>query len=57
MAKRAYRITPITPDQVSDLNEKERVVWTVVEELAERNHIKMPEVGIYVDTEPNAFPP
>ena len=54
-AKRAYWITPIIPEQVSDLSEKERVVWTVVEELAERNHIKMPEVGIYEDSEPNAF--
>ncbi len=54
-AKRAYKITPITPEQVSELNEKEKVVWTVVEELAERNHIKMPEVGIYQSDEPNAF--
>ncbi len=54
-AKRAYGIKPITPEQVSELSEKERVVWTVVEQLAERNHIKMPEVGIYMESEPNAF--
>jgi len=54
-AKRAYWITPISIEQVSDLNDKEKLVWTVVTDLAERNHIKMPEVGIYQSDEPNAF--
>jgi hypothetical protein len=44
MAKRAYNIDIITPDMVSDLNKKQKLVWTVVEELADRNNIKMPEV-------------
>jgi heat shock protein HtpX len=55
IAKKSYKITPITIDQVSDLSEKERVVWNTVSDLAERNNIKMPEVGIYNDQEPNAF--
>ncbi len=55
MAKRSYGIKPFTVEQAANLTWKERLVWQVVEELAERNHIKMPEVGIYEDSEPNAF--
>lgn len=55
MAKRAYKITPITIEQVSSLSEKERLVWDLVSELSERNHITMPEVGIYQSNEANAF--
>ena len=55
MAKRAYWIVPITQDQVSLLSDKERVVWNTVSEIAERNHIDMPEVWIYQSNEPNAF--
>ena len=55
MAKRAYSLTFITPDNLDQLDKKERLVWDTVEQLAERNHIKMPEVGIYEDSEPNAF--
>jgi len=55
MAKKAYRITLIQKDDVYSLSEKEKIVWQVVEELAERNHITMPEVGIYQDRDPNAF--
>ena len=42
MAKKAYRITLIQKDDVYSLSEKEKIVWQVVEELAERNHITMP---------------
>jgi Zn-dependent protease with chaperone function len=55
MAKKAYTIKVITKDDVYSLGEKEKAVWQVVEDLAERNHIKMPEVGIYEDKDPNAF--
>jgi hypothetical protein len=44
MAKKAYRIVPITMDQYSGLSEKEKIVWDVVSDLADRNHITMPEV-------------
>ena len=55
MAKKAYNIIPFTKEQVSGLPEKQRFVYQVVEELAERNHITMPEVGIYESKDPNAF--
>ncbi len=55
MAKKSYGITPLTLEEIPSLSEKEQLVWRVVEELADRNHIKMPEVWIYQDSEPNAF--
>jgi len=55
MAKRAYDIQLIDIKDVSSLDEKSKLVWQVVVDLAERNHIKMPEVGIYESTDPNAF--
>ncbi len=55
MAKRAYKIKLITTDNVSELDKKERILWDTVQDLAERNHIKSPKVGIYVDSEANAF--
>lgn len=55
VAKKSYKIKPITIDQVSSLSDKEKIVWNTVSDLAERNHIKMPEVWIYIDSEPNAF--
>ncbi len=51
MAKRMYRmqqiIQPATP--------KEKLVFDTVAELASRNGVKMPEVWVYWDDEPNAF--
>lgn len=55
MAKRAYKLTMITKNNIDKLDKKERIVWDTVANLAEKNHIKMPEVWIYVDTDPNAF--
>lgn len=55
MAKRAYNIVLIDETNLYKLSDKERLVYDVVKDLAERNHIKMPEVGIYEDSEPNAF--
>ena len=55
MAKRAYKITPLTIADYDNLNEKEKIVWNTVRDLSERNNITMPEVGIYKDMEPNAF--
>jgi heat shock protein HtpX len=40
---------------LNELDAKEKVVWDTVVELADANHIKMPEIWIYVDTDPNAF--
>ncbi len=51
MAKSMYQmqqiIEPATP--------KERLVFETVAELASRNGVKMPEVWVYWDDEPNAF--
>lgn len=55
MAKKAYKIKPIEADEISMLSEKERLVYQVVQDLAERNHIVMPEVWFYQSSEPNAF--
>ena len=55
MAKRTYNIQVINPQDAVNLNNKEKVVWDIVEELSTRNRIKMPEVWIYQDSEPNAF--
>ena len=54
-AKRAYWITPITKEESFSLTGKEKLVWDTVSDLAERNHIDMPEVWIYQSAEPNAF--
>ncbi len=54
-AKRAYKIQPITPNQLWSLNKKELLVYNTVLELSERNHITMPEVWFYHAKEANAF--
>jgi heat shock protein HtpX len=55
IAKKTYKITLITPKTLDTLSSKEFLVWETVERLANSNNIKMPEVGIYEDSEPNAF--
>ena len=55
MAKKAYKIQILNIDNVSSLDKKQTIVWNTVNDLAERNNIKTPEVGIYIDVEANAF--
>ena len=55
MAKRAYWVQVIKKEKVSSLSQKEKIVFDIVEELAERNKITMPEVGFYNSSDPNAF--
>jgi heat shock protein HtpX len=55
MAKRAYKITPLTKEEVSEYGEKYLAAYEIVEDLALRNNIKMPEFGIYESQDPNAF--
>lgn len=55
MAKKAYKIQLFNIENISGLDRKQRLVWDVVNDLAERNHIKTPEVGIYISSEANAF--
>lgn len=55
MAKSFYNIQLVNDENISNLTKKERLVWEVVKDLSQRNGIKMPEVGFYMDNEPNAF--
>lgn len=54
-AKKAYKIVMITKENLHKLDVKEKIVWDTVQNLAERNHILMPEVWIYKSSDPNAF--
>ncbi len=55
MAKKTYDITLINDSNESKLDDKERLVYATVISLARQHWIKIPEVGIYKDSEPNAF--
>ena len=55
MAKRAFKLQIIWIDQYDNLSTKQKVVFDVVRDLSERNHIKLPEIGFYESAEPNAF--
>lgn len=55
MAKKAYWVQVVSKEQSSSLSWKEKIVFELVEDLAERNKITMPEVGFYDSPEPNAF--
>jgi heat shock protein HtpX len=54
-AKKAYGIVPITSDDIYKLSPKEKIVYDTVLDIANKNGIKMPEVGIYTAQDPNAF--
>ncbi len=54
-AKRAYDITLIDDKNLYQASPKEQKVYELITRLSRENHITMPEVGIYVDTEVNAF--
>ncbi len=55
LAKTTYWVRVVAQADYNSLSEKEKLVFDVVKDLSERNHIKMPEVGIYQSDEPNAF--
>lgn len=55
MAKKAYWIKLVTIEDYYDLDSKQKIVFDVVKDLAERENIKMPEVWFYNSAEPNAF--
>ena len=55
IAKKTYKIQVIKHNDIINLWTKEKLVWKIIEELAARNRIKMPEVWIYQDNSPNAF--
>lgn len=55
MAKMAYKINLATKQNFDALDEKQKIVFTTVEDLAQRHNIKTPEIGFYISPEPNAF--
>ena len=55
MAKKAYNIVLITPENVSKLDEKEKIVYDTVVRISLDNRITLPEIGIYTSDDANAF--
>lgn len=55
IAKRAYSITLVDRNNLWEFGEKMKIVYETVENLAQNNHIQMPEVWIYESADPNAF--
>ncbi len=55
IAKKTYNIQIIDKNNISNLTNKEKLVWDLVDELSTKSRIQMPEVWIYDDSEPNAF--
>jgi len=51
MVKRMYHMQQVTQPSTP----KERLVYETVAELAHRDQLKMPEVWVYLDDDPNAF--
>ena len=55
MAKWSYKVKLISQADLYSLDKKQKLVYDVVERLSQQSNIKMPEVGIYQSSEPNAF--
>lgn len=54
-AKRAYNIQIFNPDNLSTLSSKEKIVYDIVRDIANRHGITTPEVGVYEASDINAF--
>jgi len=55
MAKKMHNITLIKADNLNNLSDKERKLYNLIQELSNKNGIKIPEVWIYESPEANAF--
>lgn len=55
MAKRAYDIKLLSESRLMDYDQKTQLFYTTVANIARQNSITMPEVGVYVSEDPNAF--
>ena len=55
MAKRTYDIKLLSESRLMDYDQKTQLVYTTVAGIAKHNGIDMPEVGVYVSEDPNAF--
>lgn len=54
-AKRIYNIELLTKQNYSSFSPKEVLFYNTVLEISEKNHIKMPELWVYISPDPNAF--
>lgn len=55
MAKKVYKMTLLTAENLHEFWAQERLVYDTVSSIATQNGIKIPEVGVYVSPDPNAF--
>ena len=55
LAKRAYNIVLVSQSNLWELDEKEKIVYNIVEKLSLEYKIKMPEVWFYLSDDANAF--
>lgn len=55
MAKKMYNIELLNHEDFILLNEKERIVVNTILDISSRENINIPEIGIYISNEPNAF--
>lgn len=55
MAKSAYGIEILSETRLMDYSPKEQLVYATVARIAKENGIDIPEVGVYVSSDPNAF--
>lgn len=55
IAKKTYSIAIWEEEALPTMTAKEKLVWDTVKRLSSENAINMPEVGLYMDSEPNAF--
>lgn len=54
-AKRIYNIELLTKQNYSSFSPKEVLFYNTVLEISEKNHIKIPELWVYISSDPNAF--
>lgn len=55
MAKKMQWVVVYTKDDLSNLWDKENKIFNLIQDISNKNGIKMPEFGIYESPEPNAF--
>ncbi len=54
-AKKLYNIVLIDQSNLQQASKKEQAVYALVQRIAMQHTITLPEVGVYVSTDPNAF--
>lgn len=54
-AKRIYKISLITPENLMTVDNKAQFTYRTIEKIVNNNGLAMPEVGVYQSPDPNAF--